>query len=314
MAKTTFLESTAGKRWGIRQHQGVAPRYQKTRRGRYAGVRRNKRNLSQQIRSVSSGTTPRISWKKERMCQSWQLDIKAESPPQMFFSFYLKGHKMFLLLEWKGKLAEARSTIGESTRTHTVNLNLISTWSLSMRLDIDSSSKLTTTRFLCRWLGIYASYYYFLFLCADRQAFWNELMVCKSALNIFNTRIHIFVSVLIFVCEPQAFKHRRASVNSESDGGFQAQRVDPGAFQMFKSHSFSRGKIYSGQSRAERRSVTSNEELPPSCTCVGAEELPLQDVTTPQLCGGKDAPAGGNTSIPITSLTAGEWLSDWLTE
>lgn len=104
---------------GVQQHQGVAARYQKTQaRVDMLWWWGNKRDLREQIRSVSSRITPRISLKKEE-CQSWQLDIKVESSPQMFFffSFYLKGRKMFLLpVGVKRKLAKARSTIAKKKK------------------------------------------------------------------------------------------------------------------------------------------------------------------------------------------------------
>lgn len=74
---------------GVQQHQGVAARYQKTQaRVDMLWWWGNKRDLREQIRSVSSRITPRISLKKEE-CQSWQLDIKVESSPQMFFFLLL---------------------------------------------------------------------------------------------------------------------------------------------------------------------------------------------------------------------------------
>lgn len=83
---------------GVHWHQGVAVRYEGTRRGWYALARRNKRNLWEQIRSVSNCITPRLSLlKKERMSELETWHQRRISPFRCLSFFFLKGHNMFLL-------------------------------------------------------------------------------------------------------------------------------------------------------------------------------------------------------------------------
>lgn len=150
---------------GVQQHQGVAARYQKTQaRVDVLWWWGNKRDLREQIRSVSSRITPRISLKKERMSELATWHQSGIIPSDVFFfSFYLKGRKMFLLpFGVKRKLAKARSTIAkkkkkkERNRTHAVNLNLITLHEIRYRLVF----QMTMKRSLPRWLRIYTSYCY----------------------------------------------------------------------------------------------------------------------------------------------------------
>lgn len=152
---------------GVQQHQGAAARYQKTQaRVDVLWWWGNKRDLREQIRSVSSRITPRISLKKERMSELATWHQSGIIPSDVFFSpFTWKAARCSSCLsEWKEswrKLArrlqkKKRTKKKERNRTHAVNLNLITLHEIRYRLVF----QMTMKRSLPRWLGIYTSYCY----------------------------------------------------------------------------------------------------------------------------------------------------------
>ena len=165
MRQNNFCGQLRGRRRSSATSRCCGEISEKLGRGWYAVVGGNKRNLREQIRSVSSRITPRISLKKERMSELATWHQSGIIPSDVFFSFYLKGRKMFFLpVGVKRKLAKARSTIARKKkkkkrhRTHAVKLNLITLHEIRYRLVF----QMTMKRFLPRWLGIYTSYCYFL--------------------------------------------------------------------------------------------------------------------------------------------------------
>lgn len=147
---------------GVQQHQGVAARYQKTQaRVDVLWWWGNKRDLREQIRSVSSRITPRISLKKERMSELATWHQSGIIPSDVFF----------LLLPERPQdvppACRSEKKVGESSlddckkkkernRTHAVNLNLITLHEIRYRLVF----QMTMKRSLPRWLRIYTSYCY----------------------------------------------------------------------------------------------------------------------------------------------------------
>lgn len=136
-------------------------RYQKTQRGWYAVVGRNKRNLWEQIRSVSSYITSRISLKKERMSELATWHQSRISPSDVFLLLPERPQDA-PPVGMKRKLAKACSTIAKRNRMHTAKLNLITLHEIRYWFVL----QMTIKRSLSRWLGIYTSYRYFLFPCA----------------------------------------------------------------------------------------------------------------------------------------------------
>lgn len=120
-------------------------RYQGTRRGWYAVVGRNKRNLWEQIRSVSSCITPRISLKKERMSElaTWH---QSRIYPSDVFLLLPERPQDVPPVGMKRKLAF--STTAKRNRMHTVKLILITLHEIRYWFVF----QMTIKRSLSRWL------------------------------------------------------------------------------------------------------------------------------------------------------------------
>lgn len=150
---------------GVQQHQGVAARYQKTQaRVDVLWWWGNKRDLREQIRSVSSRITPRISLKKERMSELATWHQSGIIPSDVFFFLLLPERPQDVPPACRSEKKVGESSLDdckkkkkkERNRTHAVNLNLITLHEIRYRLVF----QMTMKRSLPRWLGIYTSYCY----------------------------------------------------------------------------------------------------------------------------------------------------------
>lgn len=106
----------------------------------------------------------------------------------------------------KRKLVESCSSASKRNRMHTVKFNLITLHEIRYWFVF----QMTIKRSLSRWLGIYASYSYFLFPCAlhgfKNQEMIAECMVWKSALIIINKKIHLLNPFLYLVTHHNLFQ------------------------------------------------------------------------------------------------------------
>lgn len=165
-------------------------RYQKTRRGWYAVVGRNKRNLWEQIRSVSSCITSRISLKKERMSELATWHQSRISPSDVFL-LLPERPQVVPPVGMKRKLAKACSTIAKRNRMHTVKLNLITLHEIRYWFVLQMTIKRSLS--MIRYL-----YFILLFpfpLCPpwiQESEMIAELMAWKSALILNNPRTICF--------------------------------------------------------------------------------------------------------------------------
>lgn len=156
-------------------------RYQKTQRGWYAVVRRNKRNLWEQIRSVSSSITQRISLKKEGMSElaTWH---QSRIPPSDVFLLLPERPQDVPPAGTKKKSAKARSTIAKRNRMRSLKLNLITLHEIRYWFVFQMTIKGSPFGWLC----IYTLYLYFLFPCALHgftNLKWLQSLWCGNLLS-----------------------------------------------------------------------------------------------------------------------------------